>query len=71
MKKILLGILTFSFFMAAYAFTAVPNDSIERVDGKNVKWMTWEEAISLPQNGVVGVRKWTAKLLNNQWFRLI
>lgn len=46
MKKILLGILTFSFLMAAYAFTAVPNVAEKHVDGKNVKWMTWEEAIS-------------------------
>ncbi|CAA6829065.1 MAG: SoxW [uncultured Aureispira sp.] len=44
MKKILLGILTFSFFMAAYAFTAVPDVADKHVDGKNVKWMTWEEA---------------------------
>jgi len=41
MKKILLGIVTFSFFMAAYAFTGVPD---KHTDGKNVKWMTWEEA---------------------------
>lgn len=46
MKKILLGILTFSFLMAAYAFTSVPDHVAKHVDGKNVKWMTWEEAVA-------------------------
>lgn len=49
MKKILLGILTFSFLMAAYAFTAVPDDVAKHVDGKNVRWMTWEEAVIAAQ----------------------
>lgn len=30
--------------MAAYAFT-VPSDSINHIEGKNVKWMTWDEAV--------------------------
>jgi len=46
MKKILLGIFTFSFIMAAYAFTAAPvPDSLEATTGRNVKWMTWDEAV--------------------------
>lgn len=49
MKKILLGVLTFSFIMAAYAFTAVPDIADKQVDGKNVKWMTWEEAVAASQ----------------------
>lgn len=49
MKKILLGILAFSFIMAAYAFTAAPNNTTKQLDGKNVKWMTWEEAVAATQ----------------------
>lgn len=30
--------------MAAYAFT-IPSDSINHLEGKNVKWMTWDEAV--------------------------
>ena len=36
--------------MAAYAFTASPvSDSLDNTTGKNVKWMTWDEAVAAAQ----------------------
>ncbi len=42
MKKILLSIVPIVILMALYAFSAGPEDT---TTGKNVKWMTFEEAV--------------------------
>ena len=44
--------------MVAYAFTGVPvSDSLDNLTGKNVKWMTWEEAVSAAKSDKAAGRK--------------
>ncbi len=48
MKNTLLTIITFTFILAAYSFTGVPEqDDLSALTGKNVKWMTWDEAVKM------------------------
>jgi thioredoxin-related protein len=44
MKKIILSILPVLFLAITYAFTTVPQPE-ETITGKNVKWMTFEQAV--------------------------
>jgi len=46
MKKTLLSIIPIAFLFVAYAFTAPTPPKEDTQTGKNVKWMTFEEAIA-------------------------